>query len=143
MQTQAIIMNDLKCPKCGKVFGDNLSSCPNCSHPASQCSILDKSNDSITTDTGYYHEDTIRHYGDVVQSLSKVIAGIIAFITVILFLFSLFSGTGEVIGIGLLILAFGLLTAWCIFAGGVLTKAFLYVYANISINIHEINMKTK
>jgi uncharacterized membrane protein len=135
-------MNDLKCPKCGKVFDDALSCCPNCGCTANESSSSDKSNVS-TTDTGYYHEETIRHYGDVVQSLSKVIAGIIAFITVILFLFSLFSGAGEVIGIGLLILAFGLLTAWCIFAGGVLTKAFLYVYANISINIHEINMKTK
>lgn len=138
MQTQAIIMNDLKCPKCGKVFGDNLSSCPNCSHPASQCSTLEENNDSITTDTGYKQEDTIMQLADGISVFAKGVAILIAILTLILFI-----PIARSISESLFILIIGTMIAASFWIGGLITKAFLYVYANISINIHEINMKTK
>ena len=100
-----------------------------------------------TTDTGYQHELTIKRYADVVLTISQVIAIMIAvgitLSSVWMMINGLRSGMIEGVGFSLLIIAFGLLIAWSVYIIGLLTRSFLYVYINISINIHEINMKTQ
>jgi phage FluMu protein Com len=139
-------MKELRCSKCGKLFDDTHMSCPNCGNPADKNISTEKSNVS-TTDTGYQYELTIKRYADVVLTISQVMAVMIAvgitLSSVWMMINGLRSGMIEGVGFSLLIIAFGLLIAWSVYIIGLLTRSFLYVYINISINIHEINMKTQ
>jgi len=139
-------MKELRCSKCGKLFDDTHMSCPNCGNPADKNISTEKSNVS-TTDTGYQHELTIKRYADVVLTILQVMAVMIAvgitLSSVWMMINGLRSGMIEGVGFSLLIIAFGLLIAWSVYIIGLLTRSFLYVYINISINIHEINMKTQ
>lgn len=139
-------MKELRCSKCGKLFDGAHKSCPNCGNPADEKISTETSNVS-TTDTGYQHELTIKRYADVVLTISQVMAIMIAvgitLSSVWMMINGLRSGMIEGVGFSLLIIAFGLLIAWSVYIVGLLTRSFLYVYINISINIHEINMKTQ
>ena len=98
-----------------------------------------------TTDTGYQHELTIKRYADVVLTISQVIAIMIAvgitLSSVWMLINGLSNGMIEGVGFSLLIIAFGLLIAWSVYIIGLLTRSFLYVYINISINIPLVSTK--
>ncbi len=135
-------MAQFKCTECGQIFDGNLDECPNCGCPASECkpisSLCDES-DFITTDTGYQQEETIKRYADAIWAISKVFAALISVVTIILCL----RGLSDDFSISLMVAVSGALTALSCLAIGILVKAVLYIYANISINVHEINMKIK
>ncbi len=137
-------MTQFKCTECGQIFDGNLKECPNCGCPASERKSMNNSSDEpdfITTDTGYQHEKIIKRYADVIWIISIIFAAVILIVPNLICLTMLFVGefslTGLVIAVG------GTLSALLLVIFGILAKAFLYIYANISINIHEINMKTK
>lgn len=135
-------MKNLKCSECGDVFSENHNECPNCGCPASECKPINNLSDEpdfITTDTGYQQEETIKRYADVIWVISKIFAAVISIVAVIICLRALF----DDFSIGLMVAVSGALTALSCLAIGILVKAVLYIYANISINVHEINMKIK
>lgn len=137
-----MIMAQLKCTECGHVFEGNLKECPNCGCPAGESKPSRSFSDEVdfgTTDTGYEQEKTIKTYADIIWWGAMVIAAIIELITVFISLREI----GSVFGSPFMTAVGGTLLALCWLAIGILVKAFLYIYANISINIHEINMKTK
>jgi uncharacterized membrane protein YvbJ len=135
----------LKCPECGNKFGDSLTECPNCGCPASECvSCENMTEEPIqkTTDTGYRQEKTIKVCGDIVL----VLFGGLAFILLLLsfgFFARTFSHDAEWMAAYSVTASASLFLSSLVFAAiGYVGRAILYVYANISINIHEINMKT-
>lgn len=135
-------MAQFKCTECGQIFDGNLDECPNCGCPVDECKPSRNFSDEVdlvTTDTGYKQEKTIKTYADIIWAFSMVIAAIIELITVYVSLKEI----GSVFGSPFVTAVGGTLLALSWFAVGILAKAFLYIYANISINIHEINMKTK
>lgn len=157
-------MAQIKCTECGQIFDENLKQCPNCGCPASECKPIEDSTEKTentntnnsepkqtinansdfthrTTDTGYQQEETIKRYADILLSIAKFFAILILAFAAVIFLNSLIGNFSVGYGIG--IAFWGVLSAGLIYVAGILTKAFLYIYANISLNIHEINMKLK
>ena len=135
-------MSLIKCRECGQFFNETLNECPNCGFPASECEPINSLNhesDFITTDTGYQQEETIKRYADVIWGISIALAVLISIVTIILFLRGIYVN----FSISLVAAVVGALNALFLLAFGILVKAILYIYANISINIHEINMKIK
>lgn len=137
----------MKCPDCGLEFDSSQQECPNCGCPANECELLSISEDEyngVTTDTGYQQEKTIKSYADAIWYTSIGAAALLALVTVLL----LFSEVLSVVrssrgGVDFSIIIIGVIMVSSVLAFGIIVKAFLYVYANISINIHEINMKIK
>lgn len=149
-------MRQRKCNECGQIFNDDLAWCPNCGCPAngnSQIienevdnstsgnvrSINSDAEDYETTDTGYENENRIKSLADTIYKIIMVSATIFS----VLVFIGLIASAGETNGVSLLgvfLIILILLIAW---GNAIVIKAFLYVYANISINLHEINMKIK
>ena len=123
----------IKCPECGHEVSDKAFSCPNCGNPINPLHSIE------TTDTGYQQEETIKRYADAIWAISKVFAALISVVTIILCLRGLFVD----FSISLMVAVIGALIVFSLLAVGILAKAVLYIYANISINVHEINMKIK
>lgn len=139
-----------KCSECGLMFGEKLTECPNCGCPTdgsvvpSHTRTVQNKEQKVglsfksgvkTTDTEYKHEKTIKEYASFLF-VSWIIAGVILFFTAVI-MASIDGGeAGVVIGflIGFIFFLACLLSAY-------VTKALLMVYANISINLHEINLK--
>ena len=95
--------------------------------------------DFITTDTGYQQEETIKRYADVIWLISKIFAALISIVAVIICITALF----DDFSIFLMVAVTGALAVFFYLTIGILVKAVLYIYANISNNVHEINMKIK
>ena len=142
MHNMKSIMVQLKCPDCGQVFDTEKLVCPTCGCPADACTEFDPDQkgttcEKRTTDTGYTHEKTISTYANVIFWLT-VILGIIAWIIPIIILTDKGGGDGLAIGffVGGIILAIYILIAYVL-------RAFICTFANISINLHELNMKNQ
>ena len=90
-----------------------------------------------TTDTGYTNEKIITKYANVIFRII-VILGIIGWIIMIVTLVNNASGAGIAIGV---LLGSGALVIYILLAD--VWRAFIRTFANISINLHELNMKTQ
>lgn len=84
-----------------------------------------------TTDTGYHHEDVLKKYVDIAFYIGIAII-------VLLFIFQVYNARGSfemVLGALVINVLYGLLLY--------VFRSFVYVFRNISINLHEMNMKMK
>lgn len=154
LRCTVIIMAQVKCTKCGQLFNDDtLNACPKCGCPASECvSIHNETNvdssektseaeatvrkDLKTTDTGYEHEKVIQRYATFLFWLIIVIHALWWIGTMVVFGSSEYTQdmVGRVFLAGLFLLPLTILVAYII-------RAFFMIYANMSINLHELNMK--
>ena len=139
-------MAQVKCTKCGQLFNDDtLNACPKCGCPASECvSIHNETNvdssektseaeatvrkDLKTTDTGYEHEKVIQRYATFLFWLIIVINALGWFGMMVVF------ESRELFLAVFLIIPLAVLVAYIV-------RAFFMIYANMSINLHELNMK--
>lgn len=139
-----------KCSECGFMFDEKLTECPNCGCPTDESVVpshikteqsrnqnvgLSFKSGVETTDTEYKHEEMIKGYASFLF-VSWIIAGAILFFSAVIMASMDGDEAGVVIGflIGFIFFLACLLSAY-------VTKALLMVYANISINLHEINLK--
>ena len=147
MHNMKSIMVQLKCPDCGQVFDTGKLACPTCGCPADACTMFDpdapdqKKTDGTerticairTTDTGYESERTLLTYSYVIAFII-VVGGVIGLLTLIDILGSMMGRKGWAIcGIVFVVYTF-LVSVWV---------GFIRIFANISINLHELNMKTQ
>ena len=95
-------------------------------------------NGTRTTNTGYSNEKAIAGYADVIFICATV--GCVALYIAVIFLITRFVDSTEAI-VGVSVFG-GIITAIYIVLFYI-AKAFIKIYANISINLHEINMKLK
>ena len=95
-------------------------------------------NGIITTDTGYANEKAVAKYADFIFICTTLacIALYIASIYIVNELGKDSSTTGKVAFWGVIITAIWIILLY-------IAKAFIKIYANISINLHELNMKSK
>lgn len=149
-------MAQVKCTECGQLFNDDtLNACPNCGCPASECvTIHNETNvdssektseaevtarkDLQTTDTGYEYEKVIQRYATFLFWFIIVINVLGWFVSVIIFSNSGYTRdmVSSMFLLGLLLIPLAILVAYIV-------RAFLMIYANMSINLHELNMKLK
>ena len=147
MHNMKSIMVQLKCSDCGQLFSAWQPTCPNCGCSAETCIVseesltdddtLDEPQDTDTNDTGYANEKTITTYANVICALA-ILLGFAGWIGGFFILIDLYGGEGFAINFffgGILLVIYILLAkVW---------RAFITVFANISINLHELNMKNK
>ena len=138
-------MAQVKCTECGQLFNDDtLNACPKCGCPASECvtihneTNMDSSN-LQTTDTGYKHEKVIQRYATFLFWFI-IIINVLGWIVGMIILSSIDEYTKDAVGpvflLGLLLIPLAILVAYIV-------RAFFMIYANMSINLHELNMKLK
>ena len=157
----------IKCSECGQIFDGNLEDCPNCGCPASEFvssitqeldsdlggstetdNVEQKQNEDIsdydtfkknakTTDTGYQHEKLLQGYATFLFAI-LIIVGVVLWLSA-MFMASVQGSVGGYVAgyFGGPILFLSLM------ALAHIIRAFLMIYANISINLHEINMKLR
>ena len=133
-------MDQIKCTECNQILDETMKECPNCGHPVNkngQVTDRNKKSDSITTDTGYNHEKQIQYYANFIFGFSKSI-GIIFLILFSILGITLGGGIGFIAGLVVGGIVFALIWAFAL-----IFKAYIMVYTNISLNLHEINMKIK
>ena len=157
----------IKCSECGHEVSDKASACPNCGCPASEFvssiiqeldsdlggstetdNVEQKQNEDIsdydtfkknakTTDTGYQHEKLLQGYATFLFAI-LIIMGVVLWLSAMI-MASVQGGVGGFIvgcfGGGILFLS--------LMALAYIIRAFLMIYANISTNLHEINMKLR
>lgn len=147
-------MGKLKCNDCDQVFDESMDHCPNCGCPASDCQHIvvdDETTDQqpyardyvegsfATTDTGVKYEKTIKTYANVIWVLCIVLSVIYGVGVLVLMI-----QNARYIGGGVLLYLFISLIGIALFLLLVYVfRAFIMVLHNISINVHEINMKIK
>lgn len=99
-----------------------------------------------TSDTGYKSETTLKRTGDIAFIFFWIMGVLFAIVYIIIGIgmmawSSPYGGGGS--GMGLIMILFGLVSAafpiFCAYAA----RAMAYTISNMSINLHEINMKTK
>ena len=150
-------MAQIRCIDCGQVFDNELADCPKCGCPASECEIAtetpvkenvakgdaeDKnkrtvSNETRTTDTGYLNEKVVARCADIIFNCALV--GYLLLYVVILLVCS-----RTIHGVPMLVVAIiGFIITAIYIVGLYIAKAYVKIYANMSINLHEINMKLK
>ena len=132
-------MAQVKCTECNQIFDDTLNECPNCGCPSSECKPLRTNTietNGITTDTGYKYEKQLIYYTNFLYGLTLVVGALMSVLSVISLSSSGVSGffAGLLLGILIFVLFWVIAT---------ISRAFLMILPNISINIHEINMKLK
>jgi hypothetical protein len=138
-----IIPNSL-CPKCGTELKDGMRFCLKCgteipstqksSTPTPQSTNIIERGSYPTTDTGTADEITILNFSELLWKVSLVLGGL----SILIYLIVGLQNTNVFV----MSLLYILLTAFALFMVYVL-RAFLRVIHNISINLHEINMKLK
>ena len=149
------------------MISDKAEHCPNCGTPANGGgsaqtaysnvgqSNADYSNAGYvtTSDTGYKSETTLKRIGDIAFIVFWIIGAYLALMVIIagIGMLSLLSSpspygfyrSGPSVGSVILVILFGLVMAvWpilCAYAA----RSMAYTISNMSINLHEINMKTK
>ncbi len=130
----------IKCKECGQMVSDKASECPNCgcsikvddTTKSSKCKFDMEGSAFSTTNTGRSNEEIIKSLGEGIWIWTLILClfGILGFA---------FWGIIETEAKALLgILGLILLILWAR-----IIRAFLLVLHNISINLHEINMKLK
>lgn len=144
----------IKCSECDCWVEDSSVKCPNCEHPVEKpISVESVGNNSAseqsgndagiyrqtvfpTTDTEYKHEKVIKGYATFLFWLIIVLTILSCIVT---FIFAVNSGN---IQFAFPFLAFGILIVIPLsVVVAYIIRAFFMVYSNISINLHEINMK--
>ena len=137
-------MKYLKCPKCGEFFEENLESCPSCGWSESSSSpkvtMGEKVNVAIT-DTGTKDEEELK---DSAQTSWKESKNLVMFLVVMLavIIYILYKEKTDFCS-SFVIVLFGVFAVNLMIWISSITKSVLTVIANISINLHEINMKIK
>ena len=152
-----------KCIDCGHTFADNLEACPSCGCPADLCPVIVQPMTNAqhqqqnyaqqptgpqncsykTTDTGTSSERIIKKLGDVIWWILVIGAGLNALIKLIAMGIAIdHMSDNEVVYALTTILSVVIETVLFVMAAYVI-RAFFRVIHNISINLHEINMKTK
>ena len=124
---------EIKCKECGQTFEEGLNECPNCGCPASSC----VSTAAAETELDCEHEKVVQSLAEGIHSY-LMIEGWFLFIVAIFA--GLFCGNFGTFLLGLL--GGGLILSAHIIAAKVI-RAFLMVYANISINLFKIERKIK
>ena len=157
----------IKCSECGHEVSDKASACPNCGCPASEFvssiiqeldsdlggstetdNVEQKQNEDIsdydtfkknakTTDTGYQHEKLLQGYATFLFAI-LIIVGVVLWLSAIIMASEQGGVGGFIVGCfggGILFLS--------LMALAHIIRAFLMIYANISTNLHEINMKLR
>ncbi|MBP3835041.1 MAG: zinc ribbon domain-containing protein [Prevotella sp.] len=128
----------IKCKHCGEEISDNIIKCPYCGERLNQnVSEPVKEKTFSTTDTGNNNEGILYRYADVILVLSYVLGIFLMIMGLSGMIVS--NGNSEAIGMSLLIIIYGILTIFI----GYVVKALIKVFANISINLRELNLKTK
>ena len=91
-----------------------------------------------TTDTGYKHEKVIQRYATFLFWFIIAINVLGWIVGMIILGSSVYTkdAVGPVFLLGLLLIPLAILVAYIV-------RAFLTIYANMSINLHELNMKLK
>ena len=150
-------MGKLKCNDCDQVFDESMDHCPNCGCPASACQKLEEDSESaswqpygssygdgsfVTTDTGVKYEKTIKIYAKVIWIIAIVIAALME-LGIMVNAFHMMSGYYRATGYALLSLLLGTAGVGLFLLVVYVVRAFIMVVHNISINVHEINMKIK
>lgn len=140
-------MAQIKCTECGQLMPEGVNRCPNCGCPVENAPAEQKATaqpaqetpeveqqrtDTVyvfpTTDTGTKYEDTIKTYTDVIWWLNVVV---VAFLVICTFAYNLmYFPVSVFVGALYLLILYVML-------------AFIRVFRNISINLREINLKTK
>ena len=140
-------MAQIKCTECGQLMPEGVNRCPNCGCPVENAPAEQKATaqpaqetpeveqqrtDTVyvfpTTDTGTKYEDTIKTYTDVIWWLNVVV---VAFLVICTFAYNLmYFPVFVFVGALYLLILYVML-------------AFIRVFRNISINLREINLKTK
>lgn len=153
----------IKCTECEQMISEKASECPNCGCPVADMVFDDENNtksekleDSMdglseephqtediektedtenvcfpTTDTGTSDEETIMTFADLFLYISMFLG----FFGIIICL-ALIDITNGMSAYGILYIAIHVLLVYVF-------RAFIRVFHNISINLHEINMKLK
>ncbi|MBR3445154.1 MAG: zinc ribbon domain-containing protein [Prevotella sp.] len=128
----------IKCKHCGEEISDSIIKCPYCGERLNQnVSEPVKEKTFSTTDTGNNNEGILYRYADVILVLSYVLGIFLMIMGLSGMIVS--NGNSEAIGMSLLIIIYGILTIFI----GYVVKALIKVFANISINLRELNLKTK
>lgn len=151
----------IQCSECGNMVSDNATACNKCGAPIVRVSTSDNGpvvsaipapNQQpmqprqqmpasyqqpafITTDTGYSHEKAIKTYANICFWIFVVL--------VVLGDIALLATIGELqhdVPPAIVLIGVIVITPILIMLAYV-SKAFLVTYANISINLHELNMK--
>lgn len=155
----------IKCNECGHEVSDRASACPNCGCPASEFvssitqeldsdlggstetdNVEQKQNEDIsdydtfkknakTTDTGYQHEKLLQGYATFLFAI-LIIVGIVLWLSAMIMAAGQWGEGGFIVGCfggGILFLS--------LMALAYIIRAILMIYANISTNLHEINIK--
>lgn len=147
-------MKYLKCPKCGEFYEENLENCPSCGWSESSSSpkvTMGEKMNVATTDTGTKHESILKKVGEIFWYISITAAGTFALYAINKFIdvnkgvsfpknsTQLFWDIDSIIKllIFIFVISGGLLLV------GRLIQELCSTIANISINLHEINMKIK
>lgn len=161
-------MAQIKCIECGQIFNDKLEDCPKCGCPASESEVLNEtlaneskilyetpineyvakenaednnnhitSNEIRTTDTGYLNEKAVAGYADIIFICASTGCLLLYIAILVVCGNTTKAETTTTVGIvGFIIMAVYIVLFY-------IAKAFIKIYANISINLHEINMKLK
>ena len=153
------VMALVKCSECDCWVEDSSVKCPNCEHPVEKpVSVESVGNNSAseqsgndagiyrqtgfpTTDTGYHHERTVRSFAQIMLWLIVVVSTIGYIVAVSVAYKFQYSSYGHGSGVVFSTVFFGLIILGIVIFFAFVMKAFMMVYANISTNIHEINMK--
>ena len=128
------------CSECGNWFSNSDSNCPKCGF-SSKVDVKNNDvdnrveNETQITDTGYKYEKVIKGCADFLfwsLTIGSFLLYIIWFIVII---------SNDATGASGFVLFSGIIgVALCVIVAYII-RAFLMVYSNISINLHEINMK--
>lgn len=95
------------------------------------------SNGTSTTDTGYLNEKAVAGYADFIFICASIGCLLLYIVILVVFGNTTDAKTTTTVGIvGFIIMAVYIVLFY-------IAKAFVKIYANISINLHEINMKLK
>ena len=135
-------MEQIKCTECGEFYDDSLNKCPKCGYPKNSNQQTVEIENCETIDTGLENERVIQTLADLIYDVIIYTAWIISIVVEFLLLVSTFKEPKNAAIFLFGLIGFGIYIYLShIFAR--IVKAFLMVYANISINLHEINMKFK
>ena len=130
------IEKEIVCSECGEKLGPNDKVCPQCGCPIKADDTTKSSECNFdmypTTDTGTSNEETLKSLGDGIYFCTL-------FICIVGIFFFVIWGLADAEPKALL----GILGLILLILQAKIIRAFILVLHNMSINLHEINMKLK